>query len=202
MTRTVVIGAILAGGAGSRFGGMPKGLERVGGVRVIDRVATALRSVASELLVVSNAPGAESWLEGARVAGDVRGGRGSLVGIHAAISHARGPVIVVAWDMPFISSELLTVIRERGETAAHAVIPVTKTGIEPCCAWYSPAALPAIDGMLDAGEYRLGALIDRLPSVDVMTPAEIARVGDPRRLFFNINAPADLALAESLLDRN
>jgi molybdopterin-guanine dinucleotide biosynthesis protein A len=48
MTRTVVIGAILAGGAGSRFGGMPKGLERVGGVRVIDRVATALRSVASE----------------------------------------------------------------------------------------------------------------------------------------------------------
>jgi molybdopterin-guanine dinucleotide biosynthesis protein A len=194
-----VIGAILAGGAGSRFGGRPKGLERLGGERVIDRVASALRAVASELLVVSNEPTADDWLPETRVVRDIRTGRGSLVGIHAAISHANGPVIVVAWDMPFVSPELLGLIRDRGATAAHAVIPVTTTGAEPCCAWYAPAALPSIEGMLDAGEYRLGTLVDRLPSFEVVTPREIARAGDPRRLFFNINTPADLERARSML---
>ena len=43
--------AILAGGAASRFGGRPKGLELVGGVRIIDRVARGLRSATDRLLV-------------------------------------------------------------------------------------------------------------------------------------------------------
>ncbi len=30
--------AVLAGGTASRFGGRPKGLEKVGGVRILDRV--------------------------------------------------------------------------------------------------------------------------------------------------------------------
>jgi molybdopterin-guanine dinucleotide biosynthesis protein A len=193
-----VIGAILAGGASSRFGGTPKGLETVAGARIIDRVAAALRTVASDVLLVSSAPEAKGWLDDARVCRDVRDGRGSLVGIHAAIACARAPVIVVAWDMPFVSADLLALLRDRGAGAAHAVIPVTPTGPEPCCAWYAPAALPAIDAMLDAGEFRLGALIDHLPSVEIVTPAEIKKLGDPARLFFNINTPTDLALAEAM----
>jgi molybdopterin-guanine dinucleotide biosynthesis protein A len=193
-------GAILAGGANSRLGGRPKGLEVVAGRRIIDRVAEALRSVTSELLLVSNAPDAEQWLTDARVVRDVRSGRGSLIGIHAAITHAGGPVIVVAWDMPLVSPALLAVLRERGAGAAHAVIPVTSTGLEPCCAWYAPAALPAIERMIDAAEFRLGMLADRLPSIDVVTPREIAAIGDERRLFFNVNTQADLELATTMLE--
>jgi molybdopterin-guanine dinucleotide biosynthesis protein A len=195
-----LVGAILAGGTSSRLGGRPKGLENVAGARIIDRVADALRAVASELLVVSNDPDAERWLKDARVVRDVRAGRGSLIGIHAAITHAGGPVLVVAWDMPFVTAEFLIVLRDRGATAAHAVIPVTSTGLEPCCAWYSPEALPAIQRMIDAGEFRLGLLADRLPSIDVVTPREIAAIGDARRLFFNVNTPADLELATTMLE--
>lgn len=195
---STLVGAILAGGAGTRLGGRPKGLELVGGIRIIDRVASALRAVASELLVVSNDPDAERWLPDARVDVDVKAGRGSLVGIHAAISHARGPVIVVAWDMPFVTTEVLTLIRDRASSAAHAVIPVPATGPEPCCAWYSPTVLPAISDMIDKREFRLGALFDRLPSVEVITERQIAAVGDARRLFFNVNTPADLDMAASM----
>jgi molybdopterin-guanine dinucleotide biosynthesis protein A len=198
--RGEVAGAILAGGAGSRFGGKPKGLEVVGGQRIIDRVANALRGVVSELMVVSNAPGADAWLPKARVERDARAGRGSLIGIHAAITHARGPVIVVAWDMPFVSTELVTLLRDRGRDAQHAVIPVTDRGLEPCCAWYSPSSLPAIDEMIDAGEFRLGALADHLPSIDVVTPRELARIGDPSQLFFNVNTSADLEHATSMME--
>ena len=42
-------GVILAGGAASRFGGLPKGLERVDGRRIIDRVASALREGSDDL---------------------------------------------------------------------------------------------------------------------------------------------------------
>jgi molybdopterin-guanine dinucleotide biosynthesis protein A len=191
-------GAILAGGASSRLGGRPKGLEVVAGVRIIDRVADALRAVASELVVISNDPDAEHWLPGARVGRDIKTGRSSLVGIHAAISHARVPVIAVAWDMPFVTSEMLALIRDRAATAAHAVIPVPSSGPEPCCAWYSPIVLPIISRMIDDGELRLGALFDRLPSVEVITEREISKVGDPRRLFFNVNTEADLDTASSM----
>jgi len=50
-----VIGAILAGGANSRFTGEPKGLHTVGGVRIIDRVWRALLDVSSEVILISNA---------------------------------------------------------------------------------------------------------------------------------------------------
>jgi molybdopterin-guanine dinucleotide biosynthesis protein A len=154
--------------------------------------------MASHLLVVSNDQDAERWLPDARVGGDIKPGRGSLIGIHAAISHAAAPVIVVAWDMPFITSDLLGLIRDRAATARHAVIPVPSSGPEPCCAWYSPTVLPIISRMIDDGEFRLGALLDRLPSVEVITERQIARVGDPRRVFFNVNTPSDLDTATAI----
>src|SRR5205085_1702057 len=72
---STLIGAILAGGRNVRFGGRPKGLESVGGIRVIDRVATALRVVTSELIVVSNDPDAVRWLPGLAAQRDVRSRR-------------------------------------------------------------------------------------------------------------------------------
>jgi len=51
-------GAIIAGGRAARFGGALKGLELVGGTRIIDRVAAALRESCDELIVVANDPAA------------------------------------------------------------------------------------------------------------------------------------------------
>ena len=41
LTRAAVRGAILAGGGATRFDGRPKGLERVGGTRILDRLVDA-----------------------------------------------------------------------------------------------------------------------------------------------------------------
>ena len=57
-------GVILAGGLSSRYGGLPKGLERVGGRRIIDRVADVLGDVTDDLLLVANHPDAAAWLPG------------------------------------------------------------------------------------------------------------------------------------------
>lgn len=188
----------MAGGAALRFGGAPKGLQTVGGIRIIDRVATALRATTDELMVISNDPGAAQWLPGVLAFADVRAERGSLVGIHSALTHAGGDVLVVAWDMPFVSAALLELLRVRRETARYAVIPEGPEGPDPFCAIYTRDCLPIIEAALDAGDLRLSRLIDGLPSVERVSSREIQAIGEPARLLFNVNTARDLAVAEQL----
>ena len=195
MTRCT--GVVLAGGQALRYGGRPKGLERVGGARVIDRVADALARAADDLLLVANDPAAGDWLPGVRVAGDVRPGIGSLGGIHAALVHAGTAVIVVAWDMPFVSEGLLAELRSRGEDA-DVVAPESsgsRRGLEPLCAYYSPACIAPIERALDADDRRVIGFFDQV-RVARIPAEEVRRFGDPERLFMNVNTPDELALAE------
>ncbi|MGQ0712284.1 MAG: molybdenum cofactor guanylyltransferase [Gemmatimonadaceae bacterium] len=194
MTRCT--GVILAGGTASRYGGRPKGLEQVGGRRVIDRVADALRGATDSLLLIANDPAASEWITGVPVAPDVRPGCGSLGGIHAAIVRAQTPVLIVAWDMPFVPPDLLRALRDAG-AAADAAVPESgsRRGVEPLCAYYTPACVPAIERRLDATDLRVVSFFDdvrmaRVPEEDV------CRFGDPAVLFMNVNSPDDLALAE------
>jgi molybdopterin-guanine dinucleotide biosynthesis protein A len=193
-----LVGAIVAGGAAVRFGGAPKGLHRVGGIRIIDRVATALRVATPELMIVSNARNSSEWLPDVPVHADVRSERGSLIGIHTALTYANGDVLVVAWDMPFVSTELLLLIRDRPRGESLAVFPEGPSGPEPFCALYTPACRPIIEAAIDAGDLRLSHLTARLPKVEVIPIGEIAGVGDPATLLFNVNSPADLARAEAI----
>ena len=193
-----LIGAILAGGASSRFGGEPKGLRPVGGVRMIDRVANALGSVSTEMIIVSNIQGAADWLPGVNAVADLRPERGSLVGIHTALAHARETVLVVAWDMPFVNVELLRLIRDRSTSASFAAVPDGPSGPEPFCAAYATSCLPFIERALDGGDFRLSTFLTRLPSVDHVAIEEVRRAGDPARLFFNVNDAADLDQAARL----
>ena len=194
-------GVILAGGGATRFGGLPKGLERVGGTRIIDRVVAALTDVTDDLLLIANAPDAETWLPGVRTRSDVRAGAGALGGLHAALSHATGSVLLVAWDMPFVPAALLRALRARGEQGADAVLPESdgsRRGVEPLCAWYSQACLPAIERSLDAGDLRVIGFHDRSAvRVARLDLATVATFGDPAQLFRNVNTPDDLAAASA-----
>ena len=189
-------GVILAGGQATRYGGAPKGLERVGGRRIVDRVADALAAAADSLLLIANDPAAGEWLPGVPMAGDVRSGAGSLGGIHAALVHASSPVLVVAWDMPFVPASLLSEMRDTARVA-DAVVPESgsRRGLEPLCAWYSPACIPAIERRLDADDRRVIGFYDDITLLRF--PAErVARHGDPSLLFLNVNSRDDLEFAE------
>ncbi len=199
-------GVILAGGQASRFGGRPKGLEVVQGQRVIDRVATALRDAlpdaSGELLLVANDPAATRWLPGVPVAADVRPGLGSLGGLLTALTSVGGPVLVVAWDMPFVPGGLLRALRMEGESGPFdAVVPSSGSwrGVEPLCAYYTPACAAPIARRLDAGDCRMIGFLEDV-RVHRLAPAAVRQFGDPARIFLNINEPADLTTAEGLTD--
>ena len=189
-------GVILAGGRATRYAGQPKGLEHVGARRIIDRVAEVLRTTCDDLLLVANTPDAAAWLPDVRVVGDVLTDQGSLGGIHAGLVHARQSVIVIAWDMPFVPASLVKQLR--AASAGHdAVLPESgsRRGVEPLCAWYGPACIPAIEQRLAEGDRRVIGFLD-LVRVARLALDEVARHGDPEHIFSNVNTPEELRLAE------
>jgi molybdopterin-guanine dinucleotide biosynthesis protein A len=189
---------ILAGGAASRYGGAPKGLEQVGGRRIIDRVADVLRDVTDDLLLVANHPAAVEWLPDVPVQADLVPNAGGLGGIHAALHRAQTSVLIVAWDMPFVPAPLLSRLRDMGD-AADVAVPESdssRRGVEPLCAFYAPACLPFIEHSLAQGDLRVvgfhaNVRVARLPADEVFA------FGDPELLFMNVNTPDDLARAEA-----
>jgi molybdopterin-guanine dinucleotide biosynthesis protein A len=197
-----VAGAILAGGGATRFGGAPKGLEVVGGVRIIDRIAMLLeRALGAAPLLVANAPDADTWAPELRVVRDVFPGAGSLGGILTAIVEAPAPVVCVAWDMPFVTEVLIRELAA-GLGTADVCLPESggRRGVEPLCAAYGPACRAPIEQRIAAGDLRA---IGFHPLVRVATvpAARVAQLGDPDELFFNVNTEQDLTRAEQLWRR-
>jgi len=195
-------GTILAGGAASRFGGKPKGLEKVGGERILDRVVKNLQAAAGQPpLLIANAKAAKNWRTDLKVVPDMRPNLGTLGGIYTALTSGEGPVILVAWDMPFVSVSLLQALIKESE-GFDAFLPEgdRRHGLEPLCAVYRPSCVPAIENCLDREDLRAIAFH---PAVKVgrLPPEEVAKHGNPDELFFNVNTPDDLTLAEELWRR-
>jgi molybdopterin-guanine dinucleotide biosynthesis protein A len=198
-----VKGAILAGGGATRFGGRPKGLEQVGGKRILDRLADVMTAALGEPpLLVANAPDAAGWRRDLRTVGDIRPGYGSLGGIYTAVVCAPAPVVCVAWDMPFVSESLIRTLAD-GLSHYDAVLPRSdgRRGVEPLCAAYGPACSEAIAASLDQGDLRAIGFHSKI-RVGLLSEAEIRSLGDPGLLFYNVNTAEDLARADELWQRH
>jgi len=196
---TGIKGAILAGGGATRYGGKPKGLEVVGGSRILDRLVDVFtRALGEPPLLVANAPDAGQWRPGLRVTPDLRAGYGALGGIYTAVMSAPAPVVLAAWDMPFVTEELIRELA-RGLDRWDAVLPESdgRRGVEPLCAAYGPACAAAIEAALERGDLRAIAF-HREINAGILPLARVATLGDPARLFFNLNTPDDLVEANAL----
>lgn len=196
MRKSTSLGAILAGGMSRRFGS-PKALAEVGGRAIVARVRDALALVVRDVVLVANEPGLFAHLD-LPIRGDDVPGLGAIGGVRKALAWAReerrAGALCVACDMPFVSADLLRLIVSRVEgTEADAVVPESggRRGVEPLCAWYSVACIPAVDGLIArATGAAMGALLDRV-RVERIPRMEVARVGDPDVLFLNVNTAED-----------
>lgn len=195
-----VRGAVLAGGAARRYGGRPKGLVELGGRRILDRLVDVVAAVTGEApVLVANAPDAVRWRPDLRTIPDVRRDSGSLGGIYTAVVSGAGPVLCVAWDMPFLTEDLLRALVTGATSGAYdAFLPESdgRRGVEPLCAVYGPACGLAIERQLARGDLRaIGFHAD--VKVGTLSLERVRAIGDPDELFFNVNTPADLERAEA-----
>lgn len=182
--------AVVAGGQGRRLSGVPKGLLRLQGRTVLERLLE-LGPLFADVLLVANAP--EPYARfGLRTVADVVPGRGAPGGVHAAMTAARtGWVLAVACDMPFVSPEAVRVLLEARAPALDAVCFTVAGRVEPLLAVYRASlsgpwgeALrqhnPSLRGLLSVSRARL-------------LPEEALRAVDPElRSLVNVNTPEDL----------
>jgi molybdopterin-guanine dinucleotide biosynthesis protein A len=191
--KTTTLGAVLAGGVGSRLGG-GKAMVELAGRALIEYPLAALDAAGIEAVVVAKADTALPSFA-APVVTEPEEPRHPLLGIVTALRHAAGrPVLAVACDLPFVTPRLL----EELATAAEPLVVAAPGGDpQPLLARYAPALLPELEAALERQEplrRTVAALDPRL-----LGDADLARFGDPARLTFNVNSPADLARAGDML---
>jgi molybdenum cofactor guanylyltransferase len=173
------LAAVLAGGRGSRMGGA-KTLAKLEGEPLIARPIAAAVAAGLEVVVVAKAGtplpplDVPVWREPDEPVHP-------LLGIVTALERARRPVLAIACDMPFLTSELLARLAAGPERAVRvgdraAPFPVR----------YDPAQLPALRVAL-AREASLQA------TAAALAHALLEGVDD--RVLANINTPEELANA-------
>ena len=169
----------------------------VGGRRILDRVVDAVAATTGAApLLVANAPAAATWRRDLHTVPDVRAGLGSVGGIYTAVTAGPGPVLAVAWDMPFVTVALLQALVE-GSAGWDVFMPESGAGrVEPLCAVYGPACGPAIERQVAAGDLKAIGFHPRVRA-GRLGLERVREFGDPADLFFNVNTPDDLERAEA-----
>ncbi len=198
------MGVLLAGGEARRFDGVPKGLAAVDGIRIADRVLTVLRGATDMQFVVSNEDDARDWFPSLPVFADVQRGLGPLAGIETALRAAAGAsVLIVAWDMPFVTTPLLRGMRALGEIGSSAVVPEhgDPPVLEPLCAYYAANTLDLCSTLLERGERSARALADALPSAIRIPERVLVEHGDPDRLFLSVDTQEELEALAGMMPR-
>lgn len=173
-------GAILAGGAGRRLGGVSKAMVELDGRPLAAHVVDALAAVCDPVAIVCKADtelpelaGVERWDEPAEP-------RHPLTGIVHALERAGGAVLVCAVDMPWVTEDACRSLIDaaRGRVAAVAV---GAGELCPVLGLYSPDALDL-----------LRTAPPDAPLRETVAALDPVRVALPPPLLRSVNAPSDL----------
>jgi molybdopterin-guanine dinucleotide biosynthesis protein A len=175
--------------------GRDKALLPWGGGTLLDAAVERLSALAAEVVLLSG--GADRYADRPeRRVPDALPDAGALGGVHSGLCASERPLgLFLAVDLPFVPEALLRHLLALA-AGGGAVVPVSPRGPEPLCAVYARDCIEPIRRRLDAGERRMTCF---WPDVRVrrVEPEELARFGDPARLFCNLNSAAEYAAARA-----
>jgi molybdopterin-guanine dinucleotide biosynthesis protein A len=195
-----VSAAILAGGRGTRLGGLDKSALTVGAQSILDRQLALLLDLVAHVFVVAD-DGARFAGAGVPVVADRIKGAGALGGLYTALVEApTDDVLIVACDMPFLTRPFLAHLA-RVAPGADSVIPRDAGGQHPLCARYAARIAPLLEARLAAGVRKISDALDALDVVD-LGPGELARFDPSGTLLLNVNTPADYERARAAAGPN
>ena len=195
-----VTGVLLAGGNSRRMGEDKRYLV-VGEQTLLERGLAVLRSIFQEVLVVI-AQDSPSLDVDARVVRDLVPDCGSLGGLYTGLTQATTPYIfVVACDMPFLDPAVITQFTSR-RASADIVIAKLAARLHPMHALYGKRCLPVVEQMIRARQLKIQEMLSHASlHVRYVTEADLLTVDPSGRSFYNVNTPADLEVARSLLSQ-
>lgn len=180
------IGAVLAGGRGSRLGGA-KATTELAGKPLIAYPITALAEAGMEPVVVAKRDSPLPPLPW-RTVWEPEEPRHPLAGIVAALrKFPERPLVAVACDMPFLAPALLAHLAASPEPLA---LPELEGKLHPFPGRYDASLLSALEAALAASEPLRDALARLGPRR--LGAEQLSQFGSPGQLLFNVNTPTDL----------
>ena len=184
-----VTGVILAGGQGSRMGGVDKGLQPFRGQPMVAHVVERVAHQVDELRINANR-NAQAYAQfGHRVIADeIAGFAGPLAGFERGLAHAQGALVVTApCDSPFLPGDLVARLRHALEDA-RADLAVARTGDQPhpVFSLMRRDVHPSLRDFLASGQRKIDKWYASLEVVEVA-------FDDEAEAFLNINTREELA---------
>jgi len=182
MSTTAVI---LCGGQSARMG-QDKAALVVDGETFLDRAIRVAREVADDVIVVARA--SQAMPADVRVVHDPVENLGPLAGIAAGLSASNTDLnVVVACDMPLVRSVVLQrLVESIGEH--DACVAIVDGHASVLCGVYRSRVAPVATQMLDQGERRVTAFVDRLKTKRV-DAAELRDIDPNLETFFSCDTP-------------
>jgi molybdopterin-guanine dinucleotide biosynthesis protein A len=170
--------------------GRDKSALPFGSETALERVVRVLRDVTRDVVLVGRPATAVS--SGLRVIGDP--GAGPLAALGVGLREVvTGRALLVACDMPFLSSEVLRfLLDQQGEH--DACVPRPADVALPTCAVYARRADRIVQSLVDDGERSLRALLDRL-TVRWVEDSELRAIDPELQSFMDCDTPEDYARA-------
>ncbi|HEX4762930.1 MAG TPA: molybdenum cofactor guanylyltransferase MobA [Usitatibacter sp.] len=187
-----VSGVVLAGGQGSRMGGVDKGLQPFRGKPMVAHVVERLAPQVDELLINANRnPGDYARFGHRVIADEIPGFAGPLAGFERGLAHASGELVVtVPCDSPFLPADLVARLRA-GLESGGAQLAVARTGEQehPVFCLMRREVLASLQRFLGSGQRKIDRWYGEL---------RVARVAfdDEADAFLNINTREELSNLE------
>ncbi len=185
-----IFGLVLAGGQGTRLGGVRKADLRIGGLTLMQRVARVFDGKVTELFVASGQSAVAGYTS---ICDDNTVTMGPLAGIRAAVRHLgqniapQDLLVTVAVDSPFLPHDYIDRLCSAAQQAGCAYAAWGENIYPTNSAWRLETLRAALG---DAGETAgPKAILTKLGA----TRVEWSAKADP---FANINTLADLIAAQ------
>lgn len=169
-------------------------MVELAGRPMLARVVATVGSAGLDPVVVAK-PDTELPQVDCRVLSEPDEPRHPLTGLLTALRASAGRgVVAIACDMPLVPAKLLRWLAGLDEEIA---VCEAAGMLHPLLGRYSSAAIPQLELGLAEGAAMRDVVVGLRPRI--VGEAELARFGDPGRILFNVNEPADLVAAEQLL---
>ncbi len=187
---------LLAGGSGTRLGGVDKASLRIGSSSIVELILDQARAVFDEIVLVRRAATSR---EGLRSIVDKNHSEPApIFGLRSAmVDSAEEKLFVLAADLPFVSTKLLAHVRDRGLSSNLPLIVPHLHGIaQMLCAVYSASLLPRVEQRILSKRYALKDLCAPQETL-LLSESELAFIDE--REFINVNTQEDLDLARRII---
>ena len=195
MDYTHICGCILAGGQGTRLGGIDKGQLKLNDRSLVEHVYARFRPQVDQIIVSANRNLTEYAELDAEIRTDeVHGFAGPLAGMHSAMHGLKHDwLATVPCDSPFLPHDLVRRLYAAAATGSNRIAVARCAGrVHPVFNLVHRELADSLTAFLHAGERKIMAWFSSF---------EVSFVDfEDERAFLNINTSADLSLATAGAD--